>query len=105
MKKRLVTAFSVSVMLLGFSGCSHNISSTPAVMTYDGSKVDYSTIRSMKHAKVCHDVTSIDGDTSIITAAEKAGIKTVKHVDTSLESTQFLFWTTGIKNCVTVYGE
>ena len=88
-----------------FSGCAHKVLTTPAVMTYDGSSVDYSKVESMKHAKICKDLTSHDGDTSIISAARAAGISKVKHVDMSNEHQSFLFFHFGFQQCVTVYGE
>lgn len=89
----------------GSTGCAHQAITTNATMTYDGSAVDYSKIDSMKRAKVCKDIHSADGDTTIIAAAKAAEISKIKHVDTSFEYKQVLFWPTGQKNCVTVYGE
>jgi hypothetical protein len=93
------------VALVGFSGCSYKAFNTPAVMTYDGTSVDYSTIRNMKNAKVCKEITSGDGDITTIAAAEKAGISKIKHVDTTFEYKQFLFWSYDGKRCTIVYGE
>lgn len=104
MKKIALLTISIASVAI-FSGCSHKILSTPAVMTYDGSSVDYKTIDSMKHAKICKDLTSHDGDTSIISAARVAGISKVKHVDMSNEHQSFLFFHFGFQQCVTVYGE
>lgn len=104
MKKALLTVFFF-VVAIGSTGCAHKIASTPAYMTYDGSSVDYSKIDSMKRATVCKDLTSADGDTTIIAAAKAGEISKIKHVDTTFEFKQILFWPTGQKNCVTVYGE
>lgn len=104
MKKIALLTISIASVAI-FSGCAHKIVATPAVMTYDGSSVDYSKVESMKHAKVCKDLGSSDGDTTIIAAAKLANISKVKHVDTSFEFSQFLFSRIGEKNCVTVYGE
>lgn len=104
MKKiALLTASVVSVVM--FTGCAHKVIGTPAVMTYDGSSVNYSTVESMKHAKICKDMASPDGDTSIITAAKTAGVSKVIHVDVSNEHKSFLIWDFGFQQCITVYGE
>ena len=96
-------AVATATILLS-TGCTYKAIATPAVMSYDGSAVDYSTIDTMKHAKVCKDITSKDGDTTTIAAAKKAGISKIMHVDNSIERDTFLFWTTGIRQCTTVYG-
>lgn len=103
--KKALSALLVFGLVIGASGCAHQAISTPAMMTYDGSSVDYTKIDSMKHAKVCKGIYSPDGDTTIIAAAKLAEISKIKHVDTSFEYKQVLFWPTGQKNCVTVYGE
>ena len=87
------------------TGCSYKNISTPAVMSYDGSNVDYSTIDTLKKSELCKKLTDGDGDDSVITAAKKAGISKIKHVDTDYTHKQFLFWTYDQKVCVTVYGE
>ena len=105
MKKAIkVSVLSLTAMLL-VTGCSYKATSTPAVMSYDGSNVDYSKVESMKHAKVCKYLTSGDGDTTVISAAKKAGISKIKHVDTSFEYKQFLFFPFSAKRCSIVYGE
>ena len=105
MKKFLkYSVLAVATMALT-TGCSLKSSSTPAVMTYDGSKVDYSTVENLKHAKVCEILTDREGDTSIIAAAKKAGISKVVHVDRSVEHKEFLFFQYGHKVCTTVYGK
>ena len=88
-----------------FTGCTYKVESTPAVMTYDGSKVDYTRIDELKNSKVCIFLADGEGDSTIITAAKQAGIKYIKHVDVSKEHDTFLFWAYGFRNCVTVYGE
>lgn len=103
-KKSIGFAVITSVMLM-VSGCSHKMASTPAVMTYDGSNVDYSKIGEMKMSKLCSGLADADKDTTIIAAAKQAGISKIKHVDTSYEYSTFLFWTVSPKNCITVYGE
>lgn len=104
MKKSLfaVLFFGLAV---GTSGCAHKAITTNAIMTYDGSSVDYSKIDSLKHATVCKGIHSPDGDTTIVAAAKAAEISKIKHVDTSFEYKQILFWPTNQRNCVTVYGE
>lgn len=104
MKKTLLSVLFLG-LAVGSTGCAHKIMSTNAIMTYDGSSVDYSKIDSMKHATVCKDTHGSDGDTTIIAAAKAAEISKIKHVDSSYEFKQVLFWPTGQKNCVTVYGE
>ena len=104
MKWQKITLLSVVAAAM-FAGCTYKTESTPAVMSYDGSKVDYTTIDSMKHAKVCKFLDAPEGDVTIVTAAKAAGIKYVKHVDHSVEFDTFLFWDSGHRNCVTVYGE
>jgi len=104
MKKSLLSVVILG-LVIGTTGCAHNIVTTPAMMTYDGSSVDYSKIDTMKHATVCKDVHGSDGDTTIIAAAKAAEISKIKHIDTSYEFKQVLFWPTKQKNCVTVYGE
>jgi len=104
MKKISIAALGLlSVALL--SGCSQRVASTPAVMSYDGSSVDYSTIDQMKVSKVCKELKELSGDTTIVAAAKAANISKIKHVDTSFEYGTFLFWQYGHKTCVTVYGE
>ena len=103
MKNILLSTTLVTLVL--FTGCSYKASKTPVAMTYDGSKLDYSQVKYMKQATICQKLTNGDGDTTIITAAEKAGIKNVKHVDTSFNYEKFLFIQYGHKRCVTVYGE
>ncbi len=105
MKKIFQKSLAIGVAVSFLTGCSYKIASTPAVMSYDGSNVDYSQIDSMKHAKVCQYLADGEGDTTIIAAAKKAQISKVKHVDTSFEYEKFLFFTFGQKKCVTVYGE
>ena len=104
MKWQKIT-LAVIMGALTFTGCTYKTESTPAVMTYDGSKVDYSTIQSLKHAKVCKFMAEPEGDTTIVAAAKAADVKYIKHVDHSVEFDSFLFWTSGHRNCVTVYGE
>ncbi|MDD5157630.1 TRL domain-containing protein [Sulfurimonas sp.] len=103
LKKSLLIVTVASILF--FSGCSNRIANTPAVMSYDGSSVDYSKIDQMKVSKVCKYVTDASGDTTIVAAAKAAGISKIKHVDNSYEYSTFLFWSSGHKNCVTVYGE
>ncbi len=98
------SAVGIATLFL-VTGCSFKSHSTPAVMSYDGSDVDYSTIDTLKHAKVCQKLSDGNGDRTIIAATKKANISKVKHVDTSFEYEQFLFWQYGHKKCVTVYGE
>jgi hypothetical protein len=105
MKKILKNTGLGLIAVLLMTGCSYKATSTPAVMSYDGSNVDYKTIDSMKHAKVCKETTSGDGDTTTIAAAKAAGISKIKHVDTSVEYDTFLFFATGTRLCTTVYGE
>lgn len=104
MKKISIVAMSALSLIL-LSGCSNRIASTPAVMSYNGSDVDYSKIDSMKVSKICKELSANSGDTTIVVAAKAGNISKIKHVDTSFEYTTFLFWTTGHKQCVTVYGE
>ena len=104
MKKLRLTIFCLG-LLIGSTGCAHKIASTTAIMTYDGSSVDYSKNDEMKHATVCKDTHGSDGDTTIIAAAKAAEISKIKHVDNSYEFKQILFWPISQKNCVTVYGE
>jgi len=105
MKKFLkYSALAVAAMVLT-TGCSLKSTVTPAVMTYDGSSVDYTTIGNMKHAKVCQVLADGEGDTTIIAAAKAAGISKIKHVDSSLEHEQFVIFKYGYKICTTVYGE
>ena len=104
MNKTLLSLIIFGVTV-GTTGCAHQAMTTNAVMAYDGSSVDYSKIDTMKHAKVCKEATSPDGNTTIIAAAKAADISKIKHVDTSFEYKQILFWPTGQKHCVTVYGE
>lgn len=87
------------------TGCSYKAFKTPAVMSFDGDKVDYTKIDEMKKAKVCQLLTEGDGDSTVILAAKKAGISHIEHVDTSFEYDQFLFWRYNVKSCVVVYGE
>ena len=103
--KKSFLAVTLFGLVVGTTGCAHKIASTNAIMTYDGSSVDYSKINEMKHATVCKDTHGSDGDTTIIAAAKAADISKIKHIDTSYEFKQVLFWPTGQKNCVTVYGE
>ncbi|QSZ40795.1 hypothetical protein GJV85_01250 [Sulfurimonas aquatica] len=95
----------VALATLTMSGCAHKMASTPATMSYDGSNIDYSKINEMKVSKVCHNLTEPDADTTIVTAAKRASISKIKHVDTSFEYSTFLFWTISPKSCVTVYGQ
>jgi len=74
-------------------------------MSYDGSKNDYSKADQWKSYTICKDLTEDGGDISVITAAKKAGISKIKHVDTSYQYKKFLFFTFAPKKCVTVYGE
>ena len=104
-KNLLIKSVVLTSLLLLLSGCSYKSSATPAVMTYDGSSVDYSTITNMKNAKVCKELSSGDGDVTTIAAAKKARISKIKHVDVSFEYNTFLFFQFGHKRCVTVYGE
>lgn len=104
MKKSLLAVLFFGVVI-GSTGCAHKITATNAMMTYDGSSVDYSKMDAMKHATVCQFVNSADGDTSIIAAAKAAEVSKIKHVDTTFEFKQILFWPTGQRKCVTVYGE
>lgn len=104
MKWQKIT-LAVMMGALTFTGCTYKTEATPAVMTYDGSKVDYSTIDSMKHAKVCKLVTADEGDVTVTAAAKTANIKYIKHVDVSREFDSFLGIGYGYRNCVTVYGE
>lgn len=98
------TSLSVLFVLLA-TGCAHKITSTPAIMTYDGSSVDYSKIDTLKTATVCKNLHSSDGDTTIVAAAKAGEISKIKHVDISYTFNQFLFWPSSQKNCITVYGE
>ena len=87
------------------TGCSYKNISTPVVMSYDGSNVDYSKIDTLKKSEVCKKLADANGNDSVITAAKKAGISKIKHVDTAYTQKQFLFWTYDREVCVTVYGE
>ena len=93
----------VSTLLI--TGCSYKNIGTPAVMSYDGSNVDYSKIDTLKKGEACKNLTDLDGDDSVITAAKQAGISKIKHVDNSFKQKQFLFFYYDKQNCVTVYGE
>ncbi|MDY0116441.1 MAG: TRL domain-containing protein [Sulfurimonadaceae bacterium] len=104
MKKISIVALSALSLAL-LSGCSHKIASTPAVMVYDGSNVDYSQMETYKVSKICKALSASSGDTTITAAAKAGGISKIKHVDTSFEYNTFLFWQNGHKQCVTVYGE
>ena len=104
MLRKMIIASIAILGMITMSGCANRVASTPATMSYDGSSVDYSTIDTLKNAKVCKKLTDASGDTTIITAAKKAGISKIVHVDTSFESTSFLMFTFGAKSCVTVYG-
>ena len=105
MKKILkYSAVLITVMLLT-TGCSYKSQSTPAVMTFDGTNVDYSKVTYLKNAKVCEYFADGEGDTTIIAAAKKAKVSKVKHVDISIEHETFLFFEYGHRRCVTVYGE
>lgn len=95
----------IALASLLFTGCTFKTESTPAVMTYDGSNVDYSRIDELKKATVCKYVTAKEGDTTIIAAAKAGGIKKIKHVDTSFVYDTFFGMGYGYRNCVTVYGE
>ena len=94
-----------ALAIFALTGCTYKTVNTPVVMSYDGSNVDYSKVAGLKHAKVCKIITDKEGDTSVITAARKAGIKHVVHVDTSYEFDQFLFFTYNHRRCITVYGD
>ncbi len=106
MTKRILkySILGFAAMLLT-TGCSYKGATTPAVMTYDGSSVDYSKVTSMKSAKVCKAFFGGDGDTTTIAAAKEAGISKIKHVDTSFEYKQFLIFQFDHQTCTTVYGE
>jgi len=91
--------------IFALTGCTYKTVNTPVVMSYNGSDVDYSKVAGLKHAKVCKIITDKEGDTSVITAARKAGISHIVHVDTSYEFDQFLFFTYNHRRCVTVYGD
>ena len=86
------------------TGCSYKIAQTPAVMTYDGSNVDYSKISELKTGKICKFISSAEGDTTIIAAAKEANISHIKHIDKSYEYSTFLGFNYAQKECVTVYG-
>ena len=104
MKKSLLAVLFLG-LAVGSTGCAHKIASTSAMMTYDGSSVDYSKIDTLKKGTVCKDLHGSDGDTTIVAAAKAAEISKIKHVDTSYVYEQVLFWPTKQKSCVTVYGE
>jgi hypothetical protein len=103
MKKRILLG-SVT-LLIALTGCSYKFTSTPASMKYDGTQTDYSKASHWKKAKLCKELTKDGGDLSILSAAKKAGISKIKHIDTSYEYKKFLFWTYDPKRCIIVYGE
>ena len=86
---------------VGVSGCAHEIKSTPIVMVFDASRVDFSKIDSMKHGMICHEIDDKDGDLSLITAAKAAGISKIMYVETSFQMNKG----NGKASCLTVYGE
>ncbi len=92
-------------LITGFTGCAHKMLQTPAVMTYDGSSLDYSKIDQLKVSKVCYTWGDDDKDTSVIRAAKQGGISKIKHVDTSVEYKKFLWFEYDQRSCTTVYGE
>ncbi len=102
-----VSKLMVTAALAGlvFTGCTYKVEKTPAVMTYDGTGLDYSKIDELKKSKVCTFLADGEGDNTIVNATKQAGISKVKHVDISSEHDTFLFWNYGYRKCVTVYGE
>lgn len=102
---KVVTLALVCLGLL-FAGCTTRHYGTPAMMSYDGSALDYSKIDQMKSGRACSNEKDANGHYASTTtqAAKNGGIRFIKHVDTSTEITRSLFSTT-MKTCVTVYGE
>lgn len=91
------------ITLLMMSGCAIKTSRT--IVEFDGSKVDYSKLDSMKSGKACSSrilgiPTSLDS--SVATAAKAGGIAKVAHVDQ-----EFNRGVLGItsENCTVVYGK
>ncbi|RLA06269.1 MAG: hypothetical protein DRQ51_09820 [Gammaproteobacteria bacterium] len=93
---------------IGLFGCVQgNISRTPAVMTYDGSNVDYSKLHTLKKSTSCKNAGEADGNLTISSLTKKAKISKVIHIDTfnTYNIDNFNGKVTQKKECITIYGK
>lgn len=97
----------LSLMMIFITGCSNKSTTykqTLPMISIDGSQTDYSKFDQYKKIDFCG-----NRDKSLISAANSAGIDTVRHVDVSTTTT--MTWipivgtTIETTNCYIVYGE
>jgi len=110
MKLNKLCTFGIAISALVFTGCSvtpHVNISDKGISTVDISKVDFS--KEMKQSTICENPHQLDGELTVMKAAKKGGISTVKYVTKEDHfTTQRKFFSTETrysKKCITVYGE
>lgn len=105
MNKALLASLVVSLSIVA-TGCAHEKKQTPFVMTIEVSSVDFMKIESMKHATICNDSHSVDGDLTLISAAKAAGVRRIVYAEKAVKKTMLDHVTEGSgSDCLTVYGE
>lgn len=93
-KNSVLSIVTVGILM---SGCTYKLSSTDRSTVIDGTQVDYSKMDQYIKVTSCINSTQReDASTSVLKAAQNAGIKYVRYVDRS---------TLDFTNCVIVYGE
>lgn len=104
MNKVLLASLTVGLAVLA-TGCAHEKRQTPIVMTFEVSSVDFMKVESMKHATICNDLHSADGDLTLISAAKAAGVRRIVYAEKSMKTVSGPFAGGGGSDCLTVYGE
>lgn len=104
MNKALLASLTVGFAVLA-SGCAHEKKQTPIVMTFEVSSVDFMKVVSMKHATICNDIHSKDGDLTLISAAKAAGVRRIVYAEITKKTVSGPLGPDSGSDCLTVYGE